>query len=359
VGLAALLLLVCGACGGEDAGDGDERGVAEVVAALEGLSGEARTAKLEELAEAEGGELSLYTSMTSGHDAAIAEGFEEAHGLDVAIFRSSTEGVMQRLLEEDDAGFAGADVVESNGVTMGILGGREMLDAYDSPSRARLLDGVLQDGWTESRTNTFVVSWNTELVAPAERPRAWEDLADPRWRGKLAIEAGDADWYMALRRYWTEEEGKSQEEADRLFEAIARNSIVFSGHSLVDELLAAGEFHVVVANYLHIVRGSIEDGAPVAWEPTVEPVITRPEGVGILRSARHPATAMLFADWLLADGQEVIRELGRDPQRRDLVATGNAERYEVDTDAYVADEEKWLERFDRLLRNARKGEQTG
>jgi iron(III) transport system substrate-binding protein len=353
---AAAVLVLSAACGGGDEGAEPERSLEDVVAAVEGLSGPERTQKLEELAAAEGGELSLYTSMTSGHDAAIAEAFEDAHGVSVAIYRSSTEGVTQRLLEEHDAGFRGADVVESNGGTMTFLAQREMLAAYDSPSRAGLVDGTLQDGWTESRSNTFVVSWNTDLVAPGERPRSWEDLADPKWRGKLAIEAGDADWYMALRNHWLAE-GKSEQEADDLFAAIARNSVVFKGHSLLAQLLAAGEFHVVATNYLHIVKGSIEEGAPVAWEPPVEPVVTRPEGVAVLRSARRPAASLLFVDWLLSDGQEVIEELGRDPARKDLVATGTAEAIEVDTDAFVADEEQWLERFERLLRSSPKGEE--
>ena len=145
--VAGALLLVVAACGGVDGAE-PERSVEDVVAAVAGLSGPARTQKLEELAEAEGGELSLYTSMTSGHDSAVAEAFEEAHGVSVAIYRSSTEGVTQRLLEEDEAGFRGADIVESNGITMTVLAGRELLAGYESPSLSGLADGALRDGWT-------------------------------------------------------------------------------------------------------------------------------------------------------------------------------------------------------------------
>jgi iron(III) transport system substrate-binding protein len=357
--LLSVLLLSAASCGGGEDGESAELGVDEVIAAVEGLSGDARTQKLKELADAESGDFSLYTSMTAGHDVTMAEAFEEAHGIGVAVYRASTEAITQRLLEEEEVGFRGADVVDSNGVTMSILADEEILAPYDSPSRAGLVGGSVQDGWIESRSNTFVVSWNTELVPPGEQPRSWEDLADPKWRGKVALEAGDADWYMGLRTYWVEGEGKSEQEADRLFEAIARNSVVFKGHSALAQLLGAGEFHVVAANYLHIVKGSIEDGAPVAWEPAVEPLITRPEGIAVLRSARRPAAALLYVDWLLGPGQEVIDELGRDSTRKDLVATGGAETVEIDPEAFVGDEELWLDRFERLLRNARKGDQPG
>jgi iron(III) transport system substrate-binding protein len=80
--------------------------------------------------------------------------------------------------------------------------------------------------------------------------------------------------------------------------------------------------------------------------------------VGVLRSARHPAAALLFADWLLAEGQEVIVELGRDAARRDLATAPQAEQIMVDASALVADEEEWRDRFERLLRGATQGEQS-
>ena len=92
----------------------------------------------------------------------------------------------------------------------------------------------------------------------------------------LGLEAGDFDWYQGLHAHWRSE-GRSEEEITRLSEAIARNAVVVKGHSLLAQLLASGEIDVAGANYRHIVDRFKEEGAPIAWEPAVEPVFTRAE----------------------------------------------------------------------------------
>ena len=212
-----------------------------------------------------------------------------------------------------------------------------------------LLEGTPVGAVTGDRFNTYVVSWNTELVPEGEEPHSWEELADPRWKGKLALEAEDVDWYKTLWEYWVETEGRSADEVDQLFEAIASNAVVVSGHTVMGELMAAGEFDVGV-NYRHIVATLAEEGAPVAYEPLVEPVITRPNAVGVLEAAPHPAAALLFDDWLLGPGQEVLAAVNTDPTRADLAAGGeDTEKVVVDLESLVDEQEEWTERYERLL----------
>ena len=140
------------------------------------------------------------------------------------------------------------------------------------------------------------------------------------------------------------------EEADRLFEEITSDARVFSGHSLLGELLSAGEFEVAASNYVYNTETVIDKGAPVAWEPAVEPVISRPNGVAVVRDAAHPATATLFADWILSDGQENLVDLHYEPARKDLATSPGVEEIHVDVEDFVANEEEWTERYDQLLR---------
>ncbi|MDQ3822030.1 MAG: extracellular solute-binding protein [Actinomycetota bacterium] len=348
---AAALLLACASlavgCGGSDGAD--ETGFEEVLASVEGLSGQARLDRLRRLAAKEGDTLSLYTSMTPGDEDEVSSAFEDEFGIEVSVYRASTEAIARRLSEEHEASFHGADVVDTNGIVLSLLGDQGILAPYRPQARTRLVSGSSHETWTGSRFNTFVLSWNTERVAPHERPRAWEDLADARWRGKLGLEAGDYDWYQTLRAHWLAN-GRSAAEADRLFERMARNALVVKGHSLLAQLLATGEIDVAGSNYRHVVQGFVDDGAPLAWKPVVEPVIRRAEGIALVRHARNPAAAMLYVEWMLGPGQEVIVELGRDAARRDLVATGNARSVSVDVDALVGSEDEWADRWDRLMR---------
>lgn len=344
--------LVLAACqspptGGEGGGS-EETGYEKVMSQIEGLSGKQREDRLVELAEGEGGQLSLYTSLTSDVEDAVADAFGDAYDIDVSVYRTDSETVVARLIEESQANFPGADVVETNGPELINLNNEGVLVDYESEHQQNLVRGSIYDGWTADRFNKFVVSWNTTKVSPAEVPTSWEDLADPKWDNELAMEPSDIDWYKTLWEYWVNEAGKSEQEANRLFEEMADGALFVKGHTLTGQLLSGGEFSVAASNYSYLVEGNIADGAPVAWKPPVEPILTRPNGVALVRNAQHPATAILFLDWVLSSGQEVFAEFKLDPARQDLYTTPANQEVLVDVESVVEEQEEWTERYEQL-----------
>ncbi len=334
------------ACGGSS-DEPDSSSFDDVAAAVDGLSGEARERALLELARAEGGKLTFYTSYSSSLLSDVADAFEDATDLDVAVYRAQTGDLQLRLIQEADADFQGADVVETGGLEMNDLVGRGILEPYASPAAAGLIAGAAQEGWTSDAQNTFVLTWNTDLLAPDQVPKSWEELADPRWKGKLALDLGDVEWYATLYDYWLAH-GKSKDEVDRLFEAISANALVVKGHSAAAELQAAGEFPLFV-DLEHLAGKFASDAAPLAWKPVVQPVVTKTDGVGPIASSAHPAAAMLFVDWLLGDGQKVLAEYGV-ATRKDLSSVADVETAYVDLKALSDDEQSWSDRYDALLR---------
>jgi iron(III) transport system substrate-binding protein len=193
----------------------------------------------------------------------------------------------------------------------------------------------------------FVMSWNTDSVPEGSQPTSWEDLADPRWKGRLVLEVDDIEWYSGLHQHWIES-GKSDAEADALFEAMAANARFVKGHSLMAQLLASGEFDVAASPFLNGVRRLQAKGAPIAFEPLVEPLIATPSGVAIVEGAAHPAAAVLFADWLLTDAQELFAGLDIIAARKDLQTVGDAVVLNVDLSALGEDFEMWRDRYGQL-----------
>jgi iron(III) transport system substrate-binding protein len=340
--VVALVAVFAAGCGSEDGDAGPS--MDEVLAAVEGLSGEARLSKLAELAQAEGGQLSLYTSISGSVVDDVVGAFEDAYDLDVALYRATSEIVEQRLLEEQDAGFNGADAVDTAGQSLLVLAERGALADYPFDSTP-LLEGTVHDGWAATRLQRFVVGWNTKRV---ERPASWEALGDPEWKGRIAIETGDWDWYSRLWQYWVDELGVAPEEADARFERIARNAKVIKGHSLGAQLLAAGEVDAQVPAYAHHMDNLAEDGAPVTWTPAVEPVILRQNGVALLAGAQHPATAALFAEWALGPGQEAYASSGYRSSRRDAKVP-DGEFRAIDEEKLASERDRWIEGWERLL----------
>ena len=81
----------------------------------------------------------------------------------------------------------------------------------------------------------------------------------------------------------------------------------------------------------------------------MQPVFPRANGVGLVQGAEHPAAAMLFYDWLLAEGQDVLVEVNTTPVRADLAGTDDVEQAAVDLEGLAADQKTWTDRWDQLL----------
>jgi iron(III) transport system substrate-binding protein len=92
----------------------------------------------------------------------------------------------------------------------------------------------------------------------------------------------------------------------------------------------------------------------VAYQPLVEPVVSRPNGVALLKTSAHPATAVLFVEWLLgADGQRVLKENNVEVARRDLVTPLHVKELPVDVEGFADVAREWNDRYDALLRGSR------
>jgi iron(III) transport system substrate-binding protein len=116
------------------------------------------------------------------------------------------------------------------------------------------------------------------------------------------------------------------------------------------QLIAAGELEVGLTAYQHGVAPFKKRNAPIEWAP-VEPVIARPQGLGIARNAPHPHAALLFADFLLSpEGQALLVEMGRTPVSRAVRSETEALKYVMSDPAVVLDEnDKWQQLWDRLF----------
>ena len=317
--LGATLCVALAACGGSPTAGSAGQDTAEPAAAanakavetferINALSGQQRTDELKKCATEEG-ELSVYTSNSDIED--LVEGFEEDVDVDieVSVYRGSGESVLQRLLQEQEAKFFGNDVVETDALELNVAQQEGFLSPYAGELREKVREEGKAEGWTATRFNTFVVGWNTDLVKPGEEPKTFEELAEPKWKGKLSMEVGDVDWFTALVQHFVKQ-GRSEQEAVQLMRGVAANASVAKGHTVQGELLSAGQFAVAVSSYSHTIDKAADKGAPVAWKPEsgtpVQPVVVRPNGIGLMKTATNPCAAMLFVDYELTGGQEVF-----------------------------------------------------
>ncbi|HEX6198376.1 MAG TPA: extracellular solute-binding protein [Jiangellaceae bacterium] len=328
----------------EPAGAGLDNSAAldEVYAAVEGMTGEERTSTLAALAAEEDG-LNVYSSTNLDDAAPLLDAFEDAYDIEPNYYRASSSDVLRRILQEADANFPGNDVVLANGPEMAVLDGEGLLLPLNTPATDDIIEAGVFDTWASVYMNTFTAAWNTDTVT--DPPATWEDVLT-NFDGNLAMELGDWDWFATLtNNYFTAELGMTEDEVVEMFKQAAAGSRVVDGHTLMAELLVAGEFDMGTSFYHHRIAEFISEGAPVGWdEPQpIRPLIIRPNGTGIMQGVQNPATALLWTEFLLTDAQAILAAEFRGPAST-AVEGGVPPEYEpilVDLEAITAERDKW------------------
>lgn len=299
-------------------------------------------------ASAEEREVSVYTSLISEDLIALSEAFEKKTGIKVKGWRASSEKVLQRALTEARANRHDADVIETNGPELESLYREKVLQPLKSAHLQDLMPQAIRPHgyWVGTRINLFVQSYNTTLVSKGERPTSYADLTNPRWKGRLGIEAEDEDWFAMVVRELGEEAGL------RIFREIARVNgfSVRKGHTLLSGLVASGEVPFALTTYSHGSEKLKQKGAPIEWY-AIEPAIGRANGVAIMAKPAHPQAAALFVDFILSpEGQKILEKGGYLPANLRLHNPSQQMKLRFVDPAVVLDEsDKWKKLWSEIV----------
>jgi iron(III) transport system substrate-binding protein len=297
-----------------------------------------RQKRLIEQAKREGS-VALYTSLAPTESEPMAKAFEAKYGVKVDLWRSQSERVVQRMLSETKAGRHTVDVVATNGPEMESLAREKVLTTYFTPHAADLPPASIPRHrlWMPDRLQFFVVGYNTNLVKREDLPKSIRGFADPKWKGKLALEAGDAEWMATLVKKWGEAEGMA------FFKKLSEmRPDVRKGHPLLAQLIAAGEIAVCLTAYSANVETLKRKGAPIDYAPI--DAVARPQGISISKNAPHPAAALLYVDFVLSaeDGQKLYESMGRPPVNRKVKSKlTDFEHVYLDVVSVLDEAEKW------------------
>jgi len=293
------------------------------------------------------GSVSLYTSMQLPDSTPLTQAFERKYGVRVILWRASGEKIVQRALAEARAGRFDADVVETDGAQMEILYREKQFAPFYSPSAADIPSNIVpaHKSYVPTRLSLYVLVYNTRLVPPGDVPKTYEDLLDPKWSGKLGIEAADVPWFAPVAKAMGVDKGLAY-----FRKLAATRPNVRSGHTLLAELVASGELALAPDAHIQGVARLKARGAPVEWKP-LQPAFGQPSSVAVTRRAPHPHAALLFADFILSkEGQNIIKERKRVPTSRAVNSPLNNFDYGLVDPVIVLDEwDQWEKRWSELF----------
>jgi iron(III) transport system substrate-binding protein len=260
-------------------------------------------------------------------------------GIKIEHFESIPEPLVQRIIAESQAGKPSAvDIIQSGSLrALRPLIDRDMLSVYTGWEKYFGLDAVYAgDRFVGAYNLTLPISYNSKLVSAKDAPKSWEELTDPKWKGrKLIVEARLVPFAM-LGTEW----GKSKS-TDLVKKILTQEPIIAQGGTTVAKALAGGQVSIAVGTYAYTIEGLKKVGATVDWIPvTPLPVLT--SAFGVLKTAPHPNAARFFAGWMgSTEGQKIRYETSGQAIEVGRNAIGNvADRLKATRPTIILETEK-------------------
>ncbi len=253
------------------------------------------------------GKANLYANITAVEP--IMEAFTAATGVQGIYTRVSTSKYLATVLTEHEAGKLEADVLQGPLPILQILKDKGVLAAYQSPSAsgypgwARQDDAIVQFG-----IEYVAPIYNKELVKPADVPKRYEDLTDPKWRDKIVMpdpstHATTISWLVGLKEARI---FPSDEAWMKFVKGLAANKPMFvKSFGPTPAPVESGEKLLAISMPKYIITKA---PAPLDWA-RVGTLLGTPRAIAVAAKAPHPAAARVLMDyWLSRDAMKLLAD---------------------------------------------------
>ena len=249
------------------------------------------------------GEVSYWTESDPDEVNLVIQKFEKKYpGIKVKHFELHATQMTERVILESKTKRTSWDVLESNFQYILPLYERKLIERvawtkeFGLPSAALALDdlGVI------THHLAFTVIYNTDLISQDQAPKTWEDLLDPKWKGKIVVELR-AGIFAGLAMSWGEK--KVDSFVQRLK---TQNPLLIKGGTTVLQTVGTGERPIGVGTYISKVPFWRKKGVPTEWA-RIGPIYGVSKFVFVAKNPMHPNAAKLFTSFYgTQEGQKAL-----------------------------------------------------
>ncbi|MCG8478670.1 MAG: extracellular solute-binding protein [Spirochaetales bacterium] len=253
--------------------------------------------------------VNLYSARHYGAVEEVMERFTAETGIDVRISQGSTQSVVERILAEGEHTPADA-VITIDGGSIELLANEGVLATIDSDVLTEAIPANLRDPdgqWFGLSQRVRTLMYNPANVADDEVPATYADLADPRWRDRLALRPASHIYTIALVASIVANEGEA--EAERIVRGwVANNPIYINSDTRILQTIEAGGADAGITNHYYLGRilDTSDPNFPVqiVWANQETTGVHRNVvAMGILETAANRENALTLLEWLATEGQ--------------------------------------------------------
>lgn len=245
--------------------------------------------------------------------------------IDVRWLDMGSQDVYDRVRSEKansqaDVWYGGPQTIFARGAKEGLLAPYRpgWADAIPPESRGP------QDLFFASYRTAPVLAYNSAAVQPEQAPRDWDDLLDPKWKGKILIRDPLASgtmrtvFGMVLSRS-VAETGSPERGFTWLRRLDAQTKEYLQQPALMIEKLNRQEGLITIWELTDLLWQR-HRGSPLAFHFPVSGTPIIDDSIGLVKGAPHPEEAKRFIDFVGSpEGQEIAaRQAFRLPARTDM-----------------------------------------
>ena len=239
-----------------------------------------------------------------------AAAFEKKYGIKVSYVRANSNEVALRVMNEAKAGKMQADVFDGTGATAALK--KEGIVAKFIPDNAKRFPKEYIDAegyWVATNLYVLTPGFNTELIKKGTEPKTFQDLLDPKYKGKIAwnstSSSSAAPGFVAIvLETMGEEKGKAY------LRELAKQQptgLAVAARQVLDQVIA-GEYAIALNIFNNHAVISAAKGAPVDWIP-MDPALGVLSVISVTKDAPHPNAGRLFLEFLMSEeGQKIYRD---------------------------------------------------
>ncbi|MCC6377710.1 MAG: extracellular solute-binding protein [Burkholderiales bacterium] len=268
--------------------------LALTMAAASALAADARLDKAKQE-----GEVAFYANITAVEP--LMKAFAAETGVKATYTRISSNKFVATAITEFQAGKLMADVIQGPLPVLEMLKEKGVLASYRSPAASGYAEWTRKDDAIQLFGIELVsVIYNKDLVKPADVPKRYEDLADPKWKDKIVManpsnHPSTISWLVGLKEHVF----KSEADWRAFLKGLAANQPMFvASFGPTPAPIESGQKPIGISLPKYIVTKA---PAPLDWARLDnQPLLGNPRAIAIAAKAPHPEAARAFMDWWLS-----------------------------------------------------------
>jgi iron(III) transport system substrate-binding protein len=283
-----------------------------LIAAALATAGLVLAAALPRIAVAQDKVLNLYTARHYSTDEALYENFTKQTGIRINRIEGGEDALFERIRAE--GANSPADVFIT--VDIGRIWRAEQAGIF-APVKSKVLESRIPAAYRDPEGEWFgfsararVIAYNKTMVKPGEITR-YEDLADPRWKGKICVRSGSHPYQLSLMAGMVSALGEAK--AEEWVKGLTANLARAPKGGDTDQLraVAAGECAIALSNQYYVVRlmrsekpedRKVMETLAIVWPNQKDRGVSMNiSGGGMLKNAPHKEAAVKFLEYLASD----------------------------------------------------------